>query len=172
MLSQFKMYGLFILVVLVMGTISYLYANLKIAEHKAYVAEQNINYRDNNYGQGKDLLKSELKDPRVDSMLKANSIKSKNVEKLISVSYHTHNQFKDTVLVNNGDTSRCIEYNHKGIEINGCNGTYEVKQDFEATGVVHMKPTKKFLFIKYKKRPKLEAWTAWGDTLNIKLVEK
>lgn len=172
MFAQIKFYALIIFLVAILASMSYLYANWKIAEHKAFVAEQNLNYRDNNIGQGKELLKSELKNKVIDSMLKVNNIKPKNVEKLITVNYHTHNTFKDTSIVRSGDTLRCIEYNHKGIKITGCDGLYEVDQSFKATGLVHMKPTKKFLFIKYKKKPVLEAWNEFGDTLNIKLIEK
>lgn len=152
--------------------IGYLFVELRISQTKSEKLEQKINLQDNNYGSGSQLLKSEIKDPRIDSLLKANSIKPKNVDKLISVTYSTTNHFGDTTIVANGDTSKCIEYNHKGVSISGCKGSYELTENFNATGILNRKPTKKFLFIKYRKKPVLQAWTAWGDTLQIKLVEK
>lgn len=134
--------------------------------------ENKINLQDNNYGKGNSILKQELKDPRIDSLLQLHSIKPKNVQSITNVHYHTHNTIRNDSIVTRTDTSICIDYYYKGWNLHGCNGLYVDNRDFNATGVLHRKPTKHFLFIKYGKVPVLNAWTEYGDTLQMKLIEK
>jgi len=145
------------------------------AEHlakKIDKLENKINLQTNNYGKGNELLKQELKDPRIDSLLDLAKIKPKNVQSITNVHYHTNNTFKSDSLIRIGDTSVCVEYNYKGFKLSGCNGLYKDERTFNATGILHMKPTKKFLFIHYRKKPILQSWTEYGDTLDISLVER
>ncbi len=167
-LSEIKL----VIVILIFCAFGYVYARMEHEKSMREKAEQKLNLIDNNYGQGKDLLKSELKDPRVDSLLNANKIKLKNVQAITNIEYHYHNTFKSDSLVKFKDTSICVDYNYKGWSLKGCNGSYEDDRTFKATGILHRKPTKHFLFVKYAKKPVLQSWTEYGDTLNIKLVEK
>lgn len=167
-LSEIKL----VIVILVFAAFGFLYAEYTHEKNMREKAEEKINLQENNYGKGSDLLSSELKDKTIDSLLKSQAIKPKNVQSITNIHYHYAGVIKDTTIVVNGDSSKCIEYNNKGIKISGCKGLYSIQQDFTATAVLHLKPTKHFLFIKYKKKPTLQAWTAWGDSLNIKLVEK
>lgn len=134
--------------------------------------ENKINLQVNNYGKGPSILKEYIQDPRIDSLLKIARIKPKNVQAITNVEYHSHTHFKSDSIVRITDTSVCVEYEYKGWSLRGCNGTYEDDRVFKATGILHRKPTKKLLFIKYCKKPVLQSWTEYGDTLQINLIEK
>ncbi len=134
--------------------------------------ENKINLQENNYGKGKQLIVQEMKDPRVDTLLKLAKIKPKNVQAITNVHYHNSTIVKNDSIIAVNDTSVCIDYNYKGFRLSGCNGVYEDDRTFNATGILHRKPTKKFLFIHYCKKPVLQSWTEYGDTLQINLIER
>ncbi len=146
---------------------------IKLYDQKAKIEELNtvVSFHENAYASSEEMLKKTVR--LNDSLLRAHDIKPKSVEKVIGIRYYTQNNFSDTTIVSGNDTMKCIDVNIKGVSVKGCNGSYTLTQDFTATGFVYMKNTKKFLGIfPYKKKPVLKAWTSYGDSVNVTLIEK
>lgn len=164
---------LLVAIIILLLTVGYIGIRAEHLAKKIDKLENKINLQTNNYGRGKEGLKQELKDPRIDSLLGLARIKPKNVQSITHVHYTTNNTFKSDSLIRISDTSVCIDYNYKGFKLSGCNGLYNDERTFNATGILHMKPTKHLLgIIHYRKKPVLQSWTEYGDTLDISLVER
>lgn len=157
---------------IVCGVIFYLFHLWQTTKHDLENAETIAGFKESNYAISKELLKEQLEDHWNDSILSANGYKTKNVEAVTNIHYHKTEVVKKDSVVTIKDSSVCVKYNHKGWELNGCDGTYVDQRDFKATGFVINQPTKKFLFIKYRKKPILKAWTNYGDTLKVSLIQK
>jgi len=157
---------------IICGIIFYLFHLWQTEKKDRENAETIAGFKESNYAISKELLKRQLKDHWNDSILDANGYKPKNVEAVTNIHYHKTIVVKDTSVVKITDTSVCVDYNYRGWSISGCNGVYQDDRDFKATGFVINQPTKKFLFIKYCKKPILKAWTNYGDTLQVSLIQK
>lgn len=135
-------------------------------------AETVAGFEESRFAISKELLKAQLENSWNDSILKANGYKTKNVQAVTNIHYHKTEVVKSDSVVTVKDSSICVDYNYKGFKLSGCNGTYTDDRDFSATGFVINQPTRKFLFIKYRKRLILKAWTNYGDTLQVSLIQK
>lgn len=135
-------------------------------------AETIAGFKESNFAISKELLKQQLEDHWNDSILNANGYKPKNVQAVTNIHYHKTEVVNKDSVVTIKDSSVCVNYDHKGFKLSGCDGTYVDERDFSATGFVINQPTKKFLFIKYRKRPTLKAWTSYGDTLQVNIIQK
>jgi hypothetical protein len=157
---------------IVCGVIFLLFHLWQKSQQELENAKTIAGFKESHFAISKDLLKEQLQNKWNDSILTTNGYKTKNVQAVTNIHYHkTEIVSKDSV-VTIMDSSVCIDYNYKGFKLSGCNGTYTDDRDFAATGFVINQPTKRFLFIKYRKRPILKAWTSYGDTLNVSLIQK
>lgn len=157
---------------IICGIIFFLF-HLWQSEKKERENEKTIaGFKESNYAISKELLKQQLENKWNDSILKANGYKPNNVQAITNIHYHKKETVIKDSIVTIKDSSVCVDYNYKGFKLSGCNGAYIDERDFAATGFVINQPTKKFLFIKYRKKPILKAWTSYGDTLQVNLIQK
>lgn len=157
---------------IICGIIFFLFYLWQTEKQDRKNAETIAGFKESNFAISKELLKAQLENSWNDSILKANGYKTKNVQAVTNIHYHKTEVVKSDSVVTVKDSSICVDYNYKGFKLSGCNGTYTDDRDFSATGFVINQPTKKFLFIKYCKRPILKAWTNYGDTLQVSLIQK
>jgi len=157
---------------IICGVIFLLYHLWQQSQQELENAKTIAKFEDSRFAISKQLLQEQLENKWNDSILKENGYKPKNVQAVTNIHYHKTEVVYDTSVIKTTDTSVCIDYNHKGFKLSGCNGVYTDEREFEATGFVINQPTKKFLFIKYRKEPILRAWTKYGDSLKISLVTK
>lgn len=165
---------MFMGIVMVSGG-AYLYARMKKFEKRA---DNLDNLEQNNYASDPFVLKRLLqRDSSLQALLEKNGIKKSTVESVTKITHHETFNIKDTLI---NDTLRCIKFNEKGIKIDGCNGEYvmtnnmsvyavanEIRQN-RKTGKTKTGPLK-FLF---HRTIEANAWTEFGDTLTVKIVEK
>lgn len=135
--------------------------------------KQMMNFIENNNAQNDKILKHFFRsDSLVSAIAKEHGVKERNVETITKINFRDSWRFKDTLIVRNNDTTRCINVKHKDVTISGCDGNYVFKRDFSAVGFVHKEKQKGFFGFLKRKEEKLDAWTPYGDTLDIKLISR
>lgn len=173
MRDKFIILLLLIIIILSIG-LSIFY--IKYNKHKDILDNQE-NLEINNYANNKYLLDKFLeKDSILLRILADNNIKKSKVTDIIKITENNKFNIKDTTI---NDTLKCINFNQKGISIDGCNGVYELKINRTMYGVAYnIRQNKKgitkkgFFKFLYPKKTTVKCWTEFGDTLNIKMIEK
>jgi len=157
---------------IICGVIFFLFHLWQSSKQDLENAETIAGFKESHFAISKELLKEQLQNEWNDSILNANGYKPKNVQAVTNIHYHKTEIINKDSVVKITDSSICVDYVHKGWSLKGCDGTYVDDRDLKATGFVINQPTKHFLFIKYCKKPTLKAWTSYGDTLDISLIQK
>lgn len=154
---------------------TFLYLEMKKFKDRS---ENMENYERNGYADNEFLLKRLLQqDTLLSVLLKNNGVKDKSVQSVTTIKEHNIYNIKDSII---NDTLRCINFNKKGISLTGCNGEYQLTQDRRTYVVAHtIRQNKKtgktktgplkFLF---KQQTTVNAWTQYGDTLDVKMIQR